>query len=141
MGSNSNYDHLQTKKLDYNIRYPLPVFFGNTKNEPNALMGTLDTEEYQYEIMLGVWKPLHPKKVCDIPLAVMDARTFKKENQIQNHLSLNIIFGIFYNLNGAISYSPEQRWYYYPFQSTKDVLIFHQHSKVREEATIDLLNS
>ena len=80
--------------------------------------------------MLGIWKPLYPSEVCDYPLAVMDARTFKPENQIPYELHINFVADIFHNLNGAISYSPDQSWYYYSRQTTKEVLIFHQFTKV-----------
>ena len=60
----------------------------------------------------------------------MDAQTFKKENQIPNRLTMNVGIGEFNNLNGAISYDPDQKWYYLSNQTPRDVLIFHQYSKV-----------
>ena len=69
-------------------------------------------------------------QVCDYPLAVMDARTFKPENQIPYELHINFIADTFHNLNGAISYSPDQKWWYYSRQSTREVLVFHQFTKV-----------
>ena len=60
----------------------------------------------------------------------MDAKTFKKENQIPNRLTMNVGIGEFNNLNGAISYDPDQKWYYLSNQTPRDVLIFHQYSKV-----------
>merc|ERR1739842_23155 len=64
----------------------------------------------------------------DYPLAIMDARTFKPEHQLKNEIHVNMAFMTFHNLNGAISFSPEQKWAYYPFQTTKEVLVFHQYS-------------
>ena len=87
-------------------------------------------KEEKFGVMLGIWKPLYPSEVCDYPLAVMDARTFKPENQIPYELHINFVADIFHNLNGAISYSPDQSWYYYSRQTTKEVLIFHQFTKV-----------
>ena len=60
----------------------------------------------------------------------MDASTFYENNQIIYNLHINFIFAVFNNLNGAISYNPEQKWYYYSKQNTKEVLVFHQYSKV-----------
>ena len=60
----------------------------------------------------------------------MDARTFEPENQILYYLHLNFLFMTFDNLNGAISYNPNQKWYYYSRQTTKEVLVFHQYTKV-----------
>jgi len=99
------------------------------KTEPHALIGDHDTEDEKLGVMLGIWKPLYPSEVCDYPLAVMDASTFYENNQIIYNLHINFIFAVFNNLNGAISYNPEQKWYYYSKQNTKEVLVFHQYSK------------
>merc|ERR1712079_825148 len=101
------------------------------KTEPHALMGDHDTEDEKLGVMLGIWKPLYPSEVCDYPLAVMDASTFYERNQIVYNLHINFVFAVFNNLNGAISYNPEQKWYYYSKQNTKEVLVFHQYSKGR----------
>ena len=37
-------------------------------------MGTLDTEDYKYEVMLGVWKPIHPEKVSNCYLTEFDLK-------------------------------------------------------------------
>ena len=34
-------------------------------------------------------------------------------------------------VTGNVVHSPGQRWAYYPFQSTREVLVFHQYSKDR----------
>lgn len=60
----------------------------------------------------------------------MDARTFEPENQILYNVHFNFLFITFNNLNGAISYNPNQKWYYYSQQTTKEVLVFHQYTKV-----------
>ena len=66
----------------------------------------------------------------DYPLAVMDARTFQPENQILYNLHINMIFTKYNTLSAAISHNPNQKWYYYSKQSTSEVLVFHQYSKV-----------
>ena len=69
-------------------------------------------------------------QVCDKPLAVMDARTFNKENEVQNKVDINFIAFMFHNLGGSIIFDTMQKWYYYSMQTTKEVLVFHQYSKV-----------
>ena len=59
----------------------------------------------------------------------MDASTFEPEYQTAARLSVNLGFATVNNLNGAIAYSPKQQWYYYSFQNTEEVLVFHQYTK------------
>ena len=124
-----DYHPDKSLRLKFHRENGPPIWFTN-KTEGNILMGDLDEEGYQFRTLLGVWKPLSPAKVCDYPLAVMDARTFKPDNQVPYELHINFIAGIFHNLNGAISFSPDQQWYYFARQSTQEVLIFHQYTKV-----------
>ena len=60
----------------------------------------------------------------------MDARTFKKEEEVPMRTHFNFIALMFHNLGGSIIHGPEQKWYYYPMQTTKEVLVFHQYTKV-----------
>lgn len=121
-----------TERVIFHDSYPNPTSGGLIPEfETNLLMGSGDSAEDSLRVLLGVWKPLHPAAVCDLPLAVMDAATFQQE-QLQRRF-LHINFGVFtyHNLNGAISYSPSQNWAYYSFQTAKEVLIFHHYSKDR----------
>ena len=93
-------------------------------------MGSKDDSDSSLRVLLGLWKPLIPA-VCDHPLAVMDATTFHPENLQKNLLHINFGIFTFHNLNGAISYSPGQRWAYYSFQTVREVLVFHQFSRDR----------
>ena len=68
----------------------------------------------------------------------MDARTFHPDNQIPMSYHMNFLFFTFHNLGGAISHSPEQKWYYYSMQSTSEVLVFHQYSKVLKTITYEM---
>ena len=125
------YPLLKTPDQNFYFRpnkKPIPEWVSNM-TEPDILMGKFDTETEKLGVLLGVWKPLSPSKICDHPLAVMDARTFKEEFQSPNEISINFLIASFNNLNGAIGHSPEQKWYYYPFQTTKEVLVFHQYSE------------
>ena len=100
--------------------------------DPEILMGENDDEDGEFKVLLGIWKPIFPEEVCDYPLALMDGRTFKPEDQGLNkvHLSFGPLATISI-LGGSISHSDDQQWAYYPFQSTKEVLVFHQYSKER----------
>jgi len=129
LGPHLDYHQDDTERERFYQEFPLPTFSNRT--EPHVLTGALDTEQEKLGVMLGIWVPLYPKQVMDYPLAVMDARTFKPENQILYNLHINMIFTKFNNLNGAISYNPDQKWYYYSKQSTTEVLIFHQYTKGR----------
>ena len=117
-------------------------------SEGHVLTGYYDTEDLKVGVMLGVWKPLNPTgkiyfldsictlnsllkiKVCDKPLAVMDARTFNKENEVPQKLHINFIAMMFHNLGSNIIFDTMQKWYYYSMQTTKEVLVFHQYTKV-----------
>ena len=128
LGPHLDYHQDDELRREFHSRFP-PMSFTN-RTEPHLLLGHLDTEQEQLGVILGLWKPLYPSTVCDYPLAVMDARTFKPDNQVPYELHINFIAGIFHNLNGAISFSQDQQWYYFARQSTQEVLIFHQYTKV-----------
>ena len=66
----------------------------------------------------------------------MDARTFEPKNQIPLSVHVNLLVGVFHSLGAAISYDSNQRWYYYSRQSTTEVLVFHQYSKVSSNIKI-----
>ena len=124
-----DYHQSKEKRIEFHKEYPaMPTWITNF-TEPNVLMGHFDDDDNKLGVLLGLWKPIHPEFVCDWPLAIMDARTFKPEHQLEGRVHVN--FGVFtyHNLGGGIAHSPEQRWYYYPFQSTSEVLIFHQYSE------------
>ena len=128
LGPHLDYHQDDEERNKFYEKFPLPSFSNRT--EPHVLTGSLDTEKEKLGVMLGLWKPLYPKQVMDYPLAVMDASTFEPENQILYHLHMNLGVTTFNNLNGAISYNPAQKWYYFSKQSTTEVLVFHQYSKV-----------
>ena len=89
----------------------------------------INNHDDNLEVVLGVWKPLYPASVCDYPLAVMDARTFLPEDQTRNKFHISLGFLTFQNLMTVASFSHRQRWAYYPFQTTREVLVFHHYSK------------
>jgi len=119
-----DYHQNDTARLLYHKDFP-----AMKGQEAELLMGLGDDENSRLGVLLGIWKPLKPEKVCDFPLALMDARTFDNEHQSLNKLHVSLGPTIFHNLNGAVSYSPHQKWYYYSFQSTREVVFFHQYTR------------
>ncbi len=135
LGPHLDYHQNDSMRLDYhkNEWEPLDGLLTNfmvlNKTEPHYLMGIHDTEDAKLGVLLGVWKPLEPEEVCDYPLAVMDAQTMAYEDQHLNKVSINFGLVTFNFLSATIKHSPKQKWYYYPYQNTREVLIFHQYSK------------
>ena len=123
-------DYYQDDQARLEFHKEFPEMDGEPGRELRMLMGKMNKDDLEMKVLLGVWKPLHPAKVCDYPLALMDARTFKPENLAKNKVHVNIMPGInFHSLGGAISFNEEQKWYYYSNQTPLEVLIFHQYSK------------
>jgi len=124
-----DYYQDDTARIEFHKKWPV---MESNISEPMILMGKMDDENGKLGVLLGVWKPLYPEAICDFPLALMDARTLKPENLTPMNLQIKLwpLF-TFNNLNGLISYSPDQKLFYYPFQTTREVLIFHQYSKDR----------
>ena len=86
------------------------------------------------DILLGVWKPISLSPVCDYPLAMMDSSTLDFDHHIPVDLSVDFLGRSLNFLAADIVHSPEQKWYYYPFQTKKEVLIFHQYSEGKQLA-------
>jgi len=126
-GPHLDYHQDDQARLEFHEEFPV---FDIPRSEAKLMMEHMDDEDHKLGVILGVWKPLTPEKVCDYPLAVMDSRTFHPDNLSQNKLHITFWPGVtFHNLNGAISHDKDQRWYYYSYQTPREVLIFHQYSK------------
>jgi len=119
-----DYHQNDTARLLYHKDFP-----AMKGQEAELLMGLGDDEESRLGVLLGIWKPIKPEKVCDYPLAFMDARTFDSDHQNLNKLHVSLGPTIFHNLNGAVSHADTQKWYYYPFQTTREVVFFHQYTR------------
>lgn len=103
--------------------------FEDLKEQP-ILLGRRDTDEDKLAVLLGIWKPIYMETaVCDRPLAIMDARTFRPAHERPFSLHINFLFFLFHNLNGAIVHHPSQRWWYYPMQEQDEVLVFTQYTR------------
>jgi len=125
----SDYHQNFTERVKFHKETPL-----ESCAEPcveKILMGQEDKEDEEFKILLGLWKPIGPAEVCDFPLALIDASTFHPEDEVIYKVHFDLGFAKINQLSGMVSHSPNHRWAYYPFQSTREVLIFHGYSKDR----------
>ena len=130
LGPHLDYHPNATARLQFHEEFGPPIWFTN-QSEANILMGNSDEHEsLEFKVLLGVWKPLNHNSICDFPLAVMDARTIDPSDICLVKNTINFLWMFkFKNLAGGIAFNPAQKWYYYPFQTNKEVLVFHQYSK------------
>ena len=132
-----DYHQNRTAREEFHQKYsPFEPYLSflpfNDTTEPQLLMGEENTDTEKLKVLLGVWIPILPDStVCDNPLAVMDARTFDNAHQTLSLTHINFGFLKFHNLGGGIVFDPKQKWYYYPFMTNKEVLVFHQYSEDR----------
>jgi len=126
-GPHLDYSQNDTARREFHDTYS--AFEG--AKEQHMLLGKddLGEKEGKLGVLLGIWKPIHPSKVCDHPLAVMDARTYHPEHERPYQLHIDFLAFTFHNLNGAIVHDAEQQWWYYSFQTTEEVLIFTQYTR------------
>jgi len=117
------------ERVKFHQIYPTLKWEDAKKSEPNVLLGSFDTENEKLGAILGVWKPLYPNPICDKPFAVMDASSFRKEDQRASETHINFLFFMFHNLGAGIAHDPDQKWFYYSHQTPTEVLVFHQYSK------------
>ena len=125
-GPHLDYTQNDTARQEFHEEYPTNFLM----LEANALLGNKNSTREEMKVLLGIWKPVMMETpVCDNPLAVMDARTFKEDQETPFRFHIN--FGVFKfnNLNGAIHHHEDQKWYYYPFQKESEVLVFTQYSR------------
>ena len=113
-------------RMDFHEEYPV----NETVKEHLALLGKWDTPEEEVKTLVGIWKPINmANPVYDHPLAVMDASTFRAENERAQPVHFDIGLFKLHNLNGAFTHDPGQRWYYYPKQDETEVTVFTHYSK------------
>ena len=131
-GPHLDYHQNNTARKEFHSEHPPPDPMKDMAVEARLLMGESNTDEEKLKVMLGIWIPIRPNcTVCDNPLAVMDARTFDSEHQTISKQHINFLIFMFNNLASGIAFDKRQRWYYFPFMTTKEVLVFHQYSEDR----------
>ena len=136
--------------IEYHKDHPAFPSWLPFANEPQIMLGAMDTEDSKFEVMLGVWKALSDEvpfflfafllisvkmcfffQICDWPLATLDSRTMEPEYFTVAKSSINVLVGTYYNYGAGVAYSPKQKWYWHPYQNPDEVLIFHHFSKNR----------
>jgi len=128
LGPHLDYHPNATARRQFHEEFGAPIWFSD-QSEANILMGDHDKDGLEFKTLLGVWKPVISKPICDFPLAVMDARTIDPSYITTYKNTINFGLFKFKNLAAGIAFEPDQKWYYYPFQTSSEVLIFHQYSK------------
>ena len=78
-------------------------------------------------VIIQVWRPInHP--VESHPLAICDAQTVRPESLVVNERHYQDRVGQTY----AITYDPEQRWYWFPRMRPDEALIFKVYESLRD---------
>lgn len=125
-GPHLDYSQNDTARLQFYDVWPI----NEQAKELPMLVGDYDSEDEKLGVILGIWKPVYmDTPVCDHPLAVMDASTFHPEHERPYRLHINFGYFRYDSLTGAIVHDSTQKWYYYPFQTSEEVLIFTQYTR------------
>ncbi|KAL3912096.1 MAG: hypothetical protein SGARI_001326 [Bacillariaceae sp.] len=126
-GPHLDYSQDDAARTAFHETYPVNPMV----KEHLALMGDWDTAEDEMKTLIGIWKPIHMKgqPVYDFPLALMDASTFQRKDERPHRLHINFLVFLLHNLNAGFAYDANQKWYYYPYQTEEEVLVFTQYSK------------
>ena len=126
-GPHLDYTQDDDAREEYYKRYSIPNAI-----EHEAVLGLHDTDDEEVRTVVGIWKPVYMKTpVGDFPLALMDASTFKPEDERLLEIHQGSGDTEFNGLDGLPVFSPDQRWYYYPFQTDQEVLLFTHYTKGR----------
>ena len=99
------------------------------------------TPSEEPDLILGVWRPAcMSNPVIDTPLALLDASTFDQEHLSKWKIDLTRdvkLAGIYEtmkmvhtrNLAGQVRYSPDQRWYFYPYMTSREMLVIRHYTR------------
>lgn len=120
------------KKKDAKAKMLLPAALGGPHLDYYQDMEKVadfsnDPSVKEIDIIVGVWKPFQmANPVRDVPLAVVDARTFSADDMIEQHLTFSEDQGktVKHSLTAAIRFNKEQKWYYFDEMTTREVLLF-----------------
>lgn len=87
-----------------------------------------------FDMILGVWKPDNmDTPVVDYPLALVDGTTWGIEDVIPfygeaEQTTMDGTSELRKFVSSSVLYSPKMKFYYYPEQTSNEVLLFHQYS-------------
>ena len=97
-----------------------------------CLMGRCSNKSEELDVILGVWVPTMNTPVCDKPLAVLDSSSsdFHDSTPITMALPSMKLFGKTHKqMFSIMNYKPEQKWYYYSYQTPSEMLLFHHYNR------------
>jgi hypothetical protein len=77
--------------------------------------------------IIQVWRPIN-RPVESHPLAICDAQTVRPENLVVNERRYQERIGQTY----AITYDPDQRWYWFPHMRPDEALVFKVYESMRD---------
>jgi hypothetical protein len=103
-----------------------------------CLLGHCDTEDDELGVILGAWVPVMRTPVCDKPLAMMDASSSSVNDvtPLTVKIPTGRLFGKTWTrfMIAAINWTPKQKWYYYPYQKSNEMLVFHHWNRDKAHA-------
>ena len=98
-----------------------------------CLLGNCDTEDDEFGTILGAWVPTTKTPVCDKPLAMLDASSISPEDVSVASVTIPSLQRRFekpvQQMTGIIKHKPEHKWYYYPYQKSNEMILFHHYNR------------
>ena len=123
----ADYSPIDEEWEEFDARYP-DLHDGQIVKR--AFLGEEDTDNDEFRIILGMWLPTRMKTpVCDRPLIVMDARSGSPNDTTTVETHTYIPGKLTHHMSSLISYNEAHEWYYYPYQKSNEVLVWHHYSK------------
>jgi len=93
-----------------------------------------DLHDFGVDMILGLWMPDNmDSPVVDYPLAVVDGSTFEPEDTIPffGEVEQTLMDGstdVRRFVSSVLKYSPKHKYYYYPNQTSNELLLFRQYT-------------
>jgi len=87
-----------------------------------------------FDMILGIWKPDNmDTPVVDLPLAVIDGSSFDPEEAIPfygeaEQTTMDGTSNLIRFVSSTLRYSPKYKYYYYPEQTSNELLLFRQYT-------------
>ena len=123
----TDYSPIDEDWEEFDARYP---DYHDGQIVKRAFLGKEDTDSDEFRIILGMWLPTRMRTpVCDSPLILMDARSGSLNETTTVETHIQIPGNIPHHLISLISYNEAQKWYYYPYQKSNEVLVWHHYNK------------
>ena len=90
LGPHLDYHPNATARRQFHEEFGAPIWFSD-QSEANILMGDHDKDGLEFKTLLGVWKPVISKPICDFPLAgeIITFRVSSKLWRVVHRVSKN----------------------------------------------------